>query len=86
MSQPSLPVQFALRYSASVLHLCLPFLLLTAIDVVLSIFAWRFYLVYLNRSRDKAAAAQGLTPEQVRELGAANAEKDMTGELLGSIS
>ncbi|THV00272.1 MFS general substrate transporter [Dendrothele bispora CBS 962.96] len=44
----------------------------------LVILAWRFYLVYLNKSRDKAAVAEGLTSEQVKELGALNAEKDMT--------
>ncbi|ESK81007.1 major facilitator superfamily transporter [Moniliophthora roreri MCA 2997] len=42
------------------------------------VLSWRIYLVYLNRTRDAAAAAQGLTPEQVEELGAMNAEKDMT--------
>ncbi|ESK88825.1 major facilitator superfamily transporter [Moniliophthora roreri MCA 2997] len=42
------------------------------------VLSWRIYLVYLNRTRDAAAAAQGLTPEQVKELGAMNAEKDMT--------
>ncbi|ESK92501.1 major facilitator superfamily transporter [Moniliophthora roreri MCA 2997] len=42
------------------------------------ILSWRTYLVYLNRTREAAATAQGLTPEQVKELGAINAEKDMT--------
>ncbi|KAI3617945.1 major facilitator superfamily transporter [Moniliophthora roreri] len=45
---------------------------------VVIVLSWRIYLVYLNRTRDAAAAAQGLTPEQVEELGAMNAEKDMT--------
>uniref|UniRef100_A0A0W0FSN1 Putative MFS general substrate transporter n=1 Tax=Moniliophthora roreri TaxID=221103 RepID=A0A0W0FSN1_MONRR len=44
----------------------------------LLILSWRFYLVYLNRIRDAAAAEQGLTRERVKELGAINAEKDMT--------
>ncbi|KAK7062699.1 hypothetical protein VNI00_000187 [Paramarasmius palmivorus] len=32
----------------------------------LFILSWRFYLVFLNRSREAAAAAQGLTPEKVK--------------------
>ncbi|KAJ3980280.1 hypothetical protein F5890DRAFT_1588934 [Lentinula detonsa] len=38
---------------------------------------WRIYLSYSNHMRDKAAEAQGLTPEQVKELGAENGEKDI---------
>ncbi|KAF5353702.1 hypothetical protein D9758_008634 [Tetrapyrgos nigripes] len=49
-----------------------------ALLAVMFILAWRYWLVYLNISRDRAAIARGLTAEQVKKLGAANAEKDMT--------
>ncbi|KAJ4489730.1 MFS general substrate transporter [Lentinula edodes] len=42
------------------------------------VLTWRFYLAYQNHVRDKAAEAEGLTPEQVKELGAQNGEKDIT--------
>lgn len=51
---------------------------LTVYTLVAFILTWRFYLAYQNYSRDKAAEASGLTPEQVKELGAMNGEKDMT--------
>ncbi|KAF5375749.1 hypothetical protein D9757_008969 [Collybiopsis confluens] len=38
----------------------------------------RYWLVYQNHLRNKAAQAAELTPEQVKELGAENGEKDMT--------
>lgn len=46
--------------------------------LVVFVLTWRFYLAYQNHVRDKAAEAQGLTPEQVKELGAQNGEKDIT--------
>ncbi|KAF9261628.1 MFS general substrate transporter [Marasmius fiardii PR-910] len=45
-----------------------------------SILSWRLYLVYQNHRRDRVAAAEGLTPEQVSKLGAMFAEKDMTDQ------
>ncbi|KAJ3749906.1 hypothetical protein DFH05DRAFT_1538437 [Lentinula detonsa] len=42
------------------------------------VLTWRIYLSYQNHMRDKVVEAQGLTPEQVKELGAENGEKDIT--------
>ncbi|KAF9063529.1 MFS general substrate transporter [Rhodocollybia butyracea] len=42
------------------------------------ILVWRIWLSYQNHSRDKAAEAAGLTPEQIKVLGAENGERDMT--------
>ncbi|KAL0581258.1 hypothetical protein V5O48_000741 [Marasmius crinis-equi] len=42
------------------------------------ILLWRFWLAYLNRYRDRVATAEGLSPEQTKELGARFAEQDMT--------
>ncbi|KIK63483.1 hypothetical protein GYMLUDRAFT_41151 [Collybiopsis luxurians FD-317 M1] len=42
------------------------------------ILLWRIWLAYQNHLRNKAAEADGLTEEKVKELGAANGEQDLT--------
>ena len=39
---------------------------------------WRYYYVWENRRRDKAAEAAGISPEERERLGMINAENDMT--------
>ena len=39
---------------------------------------WRYYYVWENRRRDRAAEAAGISPEERERLGMINAENDMT--------
>ncbi|KAL1709121.1 major facilitator superfamily domain-containing protein [Schizophyllum commune] len=41
-------------------------------------FLWRYYYVWENRRRDRAAEAAGISPEERERLGMINAENDMT--------